>query len=216
MCGNLLVPLIVSHSYESEATVRQTSEIINRELRPSQQVMSDNDGIANDSRNLHNPQKGDEVVLPEEVEGEKPLPAGWEAIKTATGLTFYVDYINRRTQWKRPKAHENTVERDVQTVMHFFLIVFSPHRRVMEYFYQTQTKSHYQKVGRPEGLPKAIHFMWTTSIDVLSGRDQLFLEMRYIESMYSDAIVFFIPFFSLQFDIGMSARVIVLGLYVYL
>ena len=70
------------------------------------------------------------------------------------------------------------VERDVQTVMHFFLIVYSHHRRVMEYFYQSREKYHYQKVGRSERLPKVAHTMWTTSIDVLSGRDQLFLEMR--------------------------------------
>ena len=182
MCGNLLVPLIVSHSYEGEATVRETSEIINRELHPSQQVMSDNDGRANDFRNLHIPQKGDGVVLPEEVEGEKPLPEGWEVRKTAEGHTFYVDHINRHAQWERPTVHENTVESDVQTVMYFFLIFFSPHRRVREYFYQTQEKIHYQKVGRPERLPQAAHSMWTTSIDVLSGRDQQFLEMWYIES----------------------------------
>ena len=54
VCGNLLVPLIVSHSYEGEATVRETSEIITRDLHPSQQVMSDN-GRANNSRNLHIP-----------------------------------------------------------------------------------------------------------------------------------------------------------------
>ena len=178
MCGNLLVPLIVSHSYEGEATVRETSEIINRELHPSQQVMSDNGGRANDSRNLHNPQKGDGVVLPEEVEGEKPLPAGWEAIKTAAGLTFYVDYINRRTQWKRPTVFGKTVESYIQTVMYYILHCFSPHRRVREYFYQTLTKIPYQKVGRPERLPKVAHTMWTTSTNVLSGRDQMFLEMR--------------------------------------
>ena len=128
MCGNLLIPLIVSHSYEGEATVRETSEIINRELHPSQQV---NDGLANNSRYFNIPQKGDEVVLPEEVEGEKSLPAGWEVRKTADGRTFYVDYIKRCTQWKRPTFHKNTVERDVQTVMDFFLIFSSPHRRMM-------------------------------------------------------------------------------------
>lgn len=135
MCGNLLVPLIVSHSYKGEASVRETSEIINRELHSSQQVMSDNGAIANNSRNLHIPQKGDGVALPEDVEGEKSLPAGWEVRKTASGRTFYADHINRCTQWERPNVHKNNmVERDVQTVMHFFLIVFSHHRRVMEYF----------------------------------------------------------------------------------
>ena len=170
MCGNLLIPLIVSHSYEGEATVRETYEIINIELHSSQQV---NDGLANNSRNLHNPQKGDEVALPEEVEGEKSLPEGWEVRKTAKGRTFYVDNINRHTQWERPM-----VERDVQTFMDFFLIVFSPHRRVREYFYQSQAKIHYQKVGRSERLPQVAYSMWTTSIDIHNGRDQMFLEMR--------------------------------------
>ena len=108
----MLVPLIVPHSYEGEATLRKTSpDIITRDLHPSQQVMSDNCGIANNSRNLHIPQKGDEVALPEEVEGEKSLPPGWEVRKTAEGRTFYLDHINKRTQWERPTVLENTVER---------------------------------------------------------------------------------------------------------
>ena len=124
MCGDLLVLLVVSHSYKGEATVRETSsQTITRELHPSQQVMSDNDGTANDSRNLHNPQKGDEVALPEEVESEKSLPAGWEARKTATGHTFYVDHINRRTQWERPTLG-NAVESDVEWYKSFFLCKF--------------------------------------------------------------------------------------------
>ena len=115
MCGNLLVPLIVSHSYEGEATVRETSpEIITRELHPSQQVMSDN-GIANNCRNLHISQKGERVVLPEEVESEKLLPLGWEVRNTADGRTYYVDHINRHTQWERPTILGNTVENDVSS-----------------------------------------------------------------------------------------------------
>ena len=124
MCGNLLVPLIVSHSYGGEATFRKTSpDIITRELHLSQQVMSDN-GIANDSRNLHNPQKGDGVALPEEVEGEKSLPEGWEVRKTASGRTFYLDHINRRTQWERPNVLGNVVYREYNCIVFLFLSSF--------------------------------------------------------------------------------------------
>ena len=42
-----------------------------------------------------------------------PLPEGWEARKTADSHTYYVDHINRRTQWERPTVLGNTVESDV-------------------------------------------------------------------------------------------------------
>lgn len=31
-----------------------------------------------------------------------PLPPGWEEKKDAQGRTFYVDHVNRKTQWTRP------------------------------------------------------------------------------------------------------------------
>ena len=33
---------------------------------------------------------------------EEPLPEGWEERQDANGRAFYVDHINRRTQWDRP------------------------------------------------------------------------------------------------------------------
>ena len=33
---------------------------------------------------------------------EDPLPEGWEERQDANGRTFYVDHINRRTQWDQP------------------------------------------------------------------------------------------------------------------
>ena len=33
---------------------------------------------------------------------EDPLPEGWEERQDANGRFFYVDHINRRTQWSRP------------------------------------------------------------------------------------------------------------------
>lgn len=33
---------------------------------------------------------------------EDPLPEGWQERQDANGRTFYVDHINRRTQWSRP------------------------------------------------------------------------------------------------------------------
>ena len=33
---------------------------------------------------------------------EEPLPEGWEERQDANGRYFYVDHINRRTQWERP------------------------------------------------------------------------------------------------------------------
>lgn len=33
---------------------------------------------------------------------EDPLPEGWEERQDANGRSFYVDHINRRTQWTRP------------------------------------------------------------------------------------------------------------------
>ena len=32
----------------------------------------------------------------------EPLPQGWEERQDAQGRTFYIDHINRRTQWGRP------------------------------------------------------------------------------------------------------------------
>lgn len=33
---------------------------------------------------------------------EEPMPEGWEERQDANGRTFYVDHINRRTQWVQP------------------------------------------------------------------------------------------------------------------
>lgn len=33
---------------------------------------------------------------------EDPLPEGWEERQDANGRVFFVDHINRRTQWSRP------------------------------------------------------------------------------------------------------------------
>ena len=35
-------------------------------------------------------------------EAANALPVGWEERQDANGRTFYVDHINRRTQWQRP------------------------------------------------------------------------------------------------------------------
>lgn len=35
-------------------------------------------------------------------EEDEPLPEGWEERQDANGRFFYVDHINRRTQWFRP------------------------------------------------------------------------------------------------------------------
>jgi hypothetical protein len=34
---------------------------------------------------------------------ERPLPHGWEKKLDASGRTYYVDHINRKTQWERPQ-----------------------------------------------------------------------------------------------------------------
>ena len=47
------------------------------------------------------------AVLPEEEEDEQPLPEGWEGRQDANGRTFYVDHINRHTQWYRPTVGGN-------------------------------------------------------------------------------------------------------------
>ena len=42
------------------------------------------------------------VVVDNENDDSEPLPQGWEERQDANGRTFYVDHINRRTQWERP------------------------------------------------------------------------------------------------------------------
>ena len=49
------------------------------------------------------PQSSDSWVMVEnENEDSEPLPQGWEERQDANGRTFYVDHVNRRTQWERP------------------------------------------------------------------------------------------------------------------
>jgi hypothetical protein len=36
-----------------------------------------------------------------------PLPAGWEEKSDAQGRTFYIDHVNRKTQWNRPVFEGN-------------------------------------------------------------------------------------------------------------
>ena len=57
---------------------------------------------------------------------KSPLPEGWEARKTADSHTYYVDHINRRTQWERPTVLGNTVESDVQWYKSSCIIFFIP------------------------------------------------------------------------------------------
>jgi hypothetical protein len=38
------------------------------------------------------------------MSGKQPLPIGWEEKVDASGRTFYVDHINRTTQWARPEV----------------------------------------------------------------------------------------------------------------
>lgn len=38
----------------------------------------------------------------DDTEESEPLPEGWEERQDANGRVFYVDHINRRTQWERP------------------------------------------------------------------------------------------------------------------
>ena len=38
-----------------------------------------------------------------------PLPPGWEEKVTAQGKVFYVDHINKKTQWDRPVIEGNKV-----------------------------------------------------------------------------------------------------------
>lgn len=51
--------------------------------------------------NGHEEQPAQPVVVPS---GSRlpPLPPGWEERQDAIGRTFYVDHINRTTQWQRP------------------------------------------------------------------------------------------------------------------
>ena len=42
------------------------------------------------------------VMLDNENDDSEPLPQGWEERQDANGRTFFVDHINRRTQWERP------------------------------------------------------------------------------------------------------------------
>lgn len=44
----------------------------------------------------------DWVMVDNENDDVEPLPQGWEERQDANGRTFYVDHINRRTQWERP------------------------------------------------------------------------------------------------------------------
>ena len=41
-------------------------------------------------------------MLDNENDDSEPLPQGWEERQDANGRTFFVDHINRRTQWERP------------------------------------------------------------------------------------------------------------------
>jgi E3 ubiquitin-protein ligase NEDD4 len=47
------------------------------------------------------------AALPEEEDDDLPLPEGWEVRQDANGRTFYVDHINRHTQWHLPTAAGN-------------------------------------------------------------------------------------------------------------
>lgn len=41
-------------------------------------------------------------MVDNENDDSEPLPQGWEERQDANGRTFFVDHINRRTQWERP------------------------------------------------------------------------------------------------------------------
>ena len=47
---------------------------------------------------------------------DDPLPEGWEERQDANGRTFFVDHVNRRTQWSRPtrSADEGAGQRRAQ------------------------------------------------------------------------------------------------------
>ena len=47
-------------------------------------------------------QSSDSFMMVNENEDSEPLPQGWEERQDANGRIFYVDHINRRTQWERP------------------------------------------------------------------------------------------------------------------
>jgi len=44
------------------------------------------------------------IQIPDSA-SSSPLPVGWEERQDANGRTFYVDHINRRTQWQRPTEY---------------------------------------------------------------------------------------------------------------
>ena len=53
-----------------------------------------------------------------------PLPEGWEERQVANGRIFYVDHINRRTQWSRPRRAQ--IETDRRRVMALTLAKRNP------------------------------------------------------------------------------------------
>ena len=46
-----------------------------------------------------------------DLDEDDPLPTGWEERQDANGRTFFVDHINRRTQWNRPTRSAEEVAR---------------------------------------------------------------------------------------------------------
>ena len=56
-------------------------------------------------------------MVDNENDDQEPLPQGWEERQDANGRTFYVDHINRRTQWERPTRANVRTAGQVQAEM---------------------------------------------------------------------------------------------------